>query len=190
MFTRFSGFLIGSFFGLVFVLVNVGPPLSPALIWGIRVLAVTMAAAVIVLIILISRRESTQNAQPPSDAEPEEPRFGPFFGVVVLIEFALIFAGATLIGRLGLPPETGVAWVALVVGLHFFPLAWKWRQRELVFVAWYATVLGAIGLALVAAGLPAWAPLVSGVVTGCGMLLGCLLGIVPLYRRALAPSEA
>ncbi|MEU3139924.1 hypothetical protein ABZ645_11190 [Nocardiopsis alba] len=62
MFTRFSGFLIGSFFGLVFVLVNVGPPLSPALIWGIRVLAVTMAAAVIVLIILISRRESTQNA--------------------------------------------------------------------------------------------------------------------------------
>ncbi|SDZ50153.1 hypothetical protein SAMN05421684_5848 [Asanoa ishikariensis] len=44
------------------------------------------------------------------------------YGIIVGIEFAVIFAGAILLGRLGQPDYIPV-WVAFVVGIHFVPLA-------------------------------------------------------------------
>ncbi|MER6626568.1 hypothetical protein [Streptomyces sp. NPDC000931] len=178
MFSRFSGFFVGAFFGLAFVLVNSGPPLSSAVAFTVRSLAVGVAVAIVVLALLAMRKGT------PGEGEGARgPRFGAFFGVVTMIEVALIIGGAMTIGRLdGVPDQAGVAWVALVVGLHFLPLAWHWKQRELLVVAGYATALGAIGLVLALTGHPGWVPLVSGVVTGAGMLLGSLGGVVLVAR--------
>ena len=195
MLTRFAGFFVGSVFGLVFVLVNSGPPLPPVLATVLRTLAVIAAVAIVVLVALTMRRESARevidarSGSEGAESVPERTRFDAFFGAVTLIEFALIFGGITLLTRLGAPPQTGVAWVALIVGLHFFPLALRWRQPEILFLAWYATVLGVLGLILVATGHAVWAPLVSGVLTGVGMLGGSVVAIVLLYRRS-APQRS
>jgi hypothetical protein len=47
----------------------------------------------------------------------------PVFGIVVAVEFILAGVGAAILGRRG-RKELIVSWVALVVGLHFLPLAW------------------------------------------------------------------
>ncbi|MFC9086045.1 hypothetical protein [Nocardiopsis dassonvillei] len=79
------------------------------------------------------------------------------------------------------PVQANVAWIALAVGLHFLPLARHWRTRSLLAVAVYMSVLGSAGLAMALTGHPDWVPLVSGVVTGLGMLTGLLVGLlVPL----------
>ncbi|MEV4619318.1 hypothetical protein AB0J74_11500 [Asanoa sp. NPDC049573] len=44
------------------------------------------------------------------------------YGIIVGIEFAVIFVGAIVLGRLGQPDHIPV-WVAFVVGVHFVPLA-------------------------------------------------------------------
>ncbi|MEU3019856.1 hypothetical protein ABZ635_20960 [Nocardiopsis sp. NPDC007018] len=179
MFSRFSGFFVGAFFGLVFVLVNSGPPLPDAAALAVRVLAVGAAVAIVVLTVLAMR-----GSAPSEDDGSPKPSFGAFFGVVTMVEVALIVGGAMTISRLdSVPDEAGVAWVALVVGLHFFPLAWHWKQREILVVAGYASLLGATGLVMALTGHPAWVPLVSGVVTGAGMLLGSLGGVVWMSRQ-------
>lgn len=190
MLTRFAGFFVGSVFGLAFVLINSGPPLPPVVSAVARTLAVGAAVTIVVLALLTMRKESREGAKETEiSTDPvSKPRFGAFFGVVTTIEVALIIGGAQTISRLdGVPDQAGVAWVALVVGLHFFPLAWYWKQPEMLYVAGYGTVLGGIGLAMALLGHPDWVPLVSGVVTGAGFLLGPLVVLVLMYRGAGEP---
>ncbi|MEU4817811.1 hypothetical protein AB0G03_19370 [Micromonospora aurantiaca] len=49
-------------------------------------------------------------------------RTGPVFGVIVLIEVVLCAVGAIWLRRADRTPLVPV-WIALIVGLHFFPLA-------------------------------------------------------------------
>ncbi|WP_026119371.1 hypothetical protein [Nocardiopsis ganjiahuensis] len=191
MLTRFAGFFVGSVFGLAFVLINSGPPLPPAVSAVTRTLAVGAAVAIVVLVLLAVRKESRESAEEPeaSPGPASTPQFGAFFGVVTLVEVALIIGGAQVISRLdGIPDQAGVAWVALVVGLHFFPLAWYWKQPEMLYVAGYGTVLGGVGLLMALSGYPDWVPLVSGVVTGAGMLLGLLTGLLLMRRGTGEPA--
>ncbi|WP_017579184.1 hypothetical protein [Nocardiopsis valliformis] len=180
MIARFAGFFVASVFGLAFVLINSGPPLPSGVSMGVRGLAVAAAVAIVGLAVLGMRKESRTEA---GDASAGAPRFGAFFGMVTTIEVLLIIGGAQTISRLdSIPDQAGVAWVALVVGLHFFPLAWHWKQPEILTVAWYGTVLGGIGLLMALLGHPDWVPLVSGVVTGAGFLLGPLVVLVLMLR--------
>ncbi|GHC72690.1 hypothetical protein GCM10007079_06080 [Nocardiopsis terrae] len=190
MLARFSGFFVGSVFGLAFVLINSGPPLPPVVSLALRALAVTVAVAIVVLALLAMRRDGRNtggSANEPGEG-PVAPRFGALFRTVTLVEFALILGGVAALNSFGAPSQAGVAWVAFIVGLHFFPLGLAWRQREILHLAWYATALGAIGLVMVFAGYPDWVPLVSGVVTGAGMLLGALTALVLMHREAAAPT--
>lgn len=70
------------------------------------------------------------------------------------------------------------------------PLAWYWKQREFFLVGGYATVLGAIGLLMALSGYPDWVPLVSGAVTGAGMLLGILTTLLLVRREPAAATSA
>lgn len=179
-------------FGLAFALINSGPPLPPTVSAVVRILAVGAAVAIVVLAVLGMRKESRAGAGETEDAAGTAgaPRFGVFFGVVTTVEVLLIIGGAQTISRLdGLPDQAGVAWVALVVGLHFFPLAWYWKQPQILYIAGYATVLGGIGLAMALLGHPDWVPLVSGVVTGAGMLLGSLAALLLIHRETAAATS-
>ncbi|MFD3687113.1 hypothetical protein ACFWTE_20115 [Nocardiopsis sp. NPDC058631] len=179
--TRFAGFLVGAGFGLAFVLANSGPPLAPTVALVLRVLAVAALVAVIALVVAIGRK-------PAAEPDPDAPRmrFGVFFGVVLVIEAVALFGGIQVLRMLDAPMQANVAWIALVVGLHFLPLARHWRSRSFVFVAAYMSVLGLAGLVMAFAGYPEWVPFVSGVVTGAGMLTGIVISLAAVNRQAAA----
>lgn len=179
---QFTGFLIGAGFGLAFVLANAGPPLPSAVGLVLRVLAVAALVAVIVLSVALSRRPA-----PPVTGTGPGPafRFGPFYGTVVLVEVVLIVGGIQVLRLLEAPWQANIAWIALVVGLHFLPLAWYWRMRQILAAALYISAMGAAGLVLVALGAVEWAPFVSGVLTGLGILTGMLVSLVGMLRAPL-----
>ncbi len=52
------------------------------------------------------------------------------YGITVGVEFTLIGAGAAVLGSSGLARWIPV-WVCMVVGVHFFPLAWVLETRSL-----------------------------------------------------------
>ncbi|MEU1900251.1 hypothetical protein ABZ512_17885 [Nocardiopsis dassonvillei] len=186
--TRFVGSLIGAGFGLAFVLANSGPPLDPTPALVLRVFAVAALVGVVVLAVVTGR-----GSGPAAEPGPEGPRmrFDAFYGVVVLLEAVLLFGGIQVLRALDAPVQANVAWIALAVGLHFLPLARHWRTRSLLAVAVYMSVLGAAGLAMALTGHPDWVPLVSGVVTGLGMLAGLLVGLlVPLVTARGSGSAA
>lgn len=183
---RFVGFLIGAGFGLAFVLANSGPPLDTTLALVLRVLAVAALLAIIALTVSLSRRPA-----PGTDTPQEGPRmrFGAFYGVVVALEVVLILGGIQALRAMEAPMQANVAWIALVVGVHFLPLAWYWRARSILGAAVYISALGAVGLAMALADRPDWVPFVSGVTTGLGILTGILVSLL-LMRRAASAAEA
>ncbi|MFJ4467199.1 DUF7010 family protein [Streptomyces sp. NPDC089424] len=73
-------------------------------------------------------------------------------GVVNTIELVAIFAVIAASNASG-HPEAIPAGIALVVGLHFFPLARLYDQWQYKWTAALLTVLAAVGFVLVAAGL-------------------------------------
>lgn len=107
------------------------------------------------------------------------------YGIIVGIEFAVIFAGAILLGRLGRPDYIPV-WVAVVVGVHFVPLAPVLGDpllRPLAVVTCAVAIVGLVtGLATDTA-----PSLVVGVGTGL-LLLG--YSLQALARGARRPAQS
>jgi hypothetical protein len=91
---------------------------------------------------------------------------------VVAIEAAALTGGVRLLaGPLNMP-QAGVAWVATVVGVHFFALARVWRLRLFDVLGIGLTACGVIGLVLaIVRADPLWIDLVAGVLSGA-ILLG------------------
>ncbi|MBV2363825.1 hypothetical protein ACFPZ0_20100 [Streptomonospora nanhaiensis] len=180
LFERFTGILIGSSFGTVFVLVNAHAPLPAAAGAALRVLALACLAATVVLGVLAAR------AAPPATA-PGRAMFGRGYAAVVAAEALLLFGGFPVLRALGAPAEANVAWVALVVGLHFVALMAVWRERGIAVPGAVLTALGAAGFALLATPAAAWTPFVSGVLSGA-TLLACGLYVVLAARRTAAAA--
>ncbi|WP_247826840.1 hypothetical protein [Arthrobacter antioxidans] len=107
------------------------------------------------------------------------PRFlGPFtpprgrhiaiYLLCVVMEFALIALGTgrlTSVGRLELQP----ALIALVVGLHFIPFAWAFRERMFYTLGGVLALVGGVGLLI---GTPTSA---SGAAVGSGLVMSVIL---------------
>lgn len=78
---------------------------------------------------------------------PEEERWrkrsGIAFGWVFIVEAVLIVVAANVLSAVG-RPDLVLPAIALVVGLHFYPMARIFRRRV---DTWLATVLSAVGLA-------------------------------------------
>jgi hypothetical protein len=164
------GLLVGSGFGTAFVLANAGEPLPGAAGIVVRVLAVLSLIAVVVVGFRTDRR---------GGAGPEGGRpgwFGPKFGLVVVAEFALIFGGIALLRALGAPEEINVAWIALIVGLHFVALAPVWKRRAIAVPGVLLSGLGGAGMIMAAGSAVQWIPFVSGVLSGVVLLTGSLYG--------------
>ena len=166
---REIGSVIGAVFGAVFVVVN-----STGLTTPVRVSVVALAlialAAVLVSAFRSSRRRAAADTAPaPAPARRGTP-FGRTYWFVVAVEVVALVAGTQVLTRIGLP-ELGVAWVAVIVGLHFFALAGVFRLRRFHVIAVLLTLAGLAGFAARAMGSTDAVALFSGVGTGL-LLLG------------------
>ncbi|MEO6714030.1 MAG: hypothetical protein ABIM89_11460 [Mycobacteriales bacterium] len=167
--TARSGPLIGSVFGLIFVLANAGALPAP-----VGALAQGIAFAVFVAIVLTLRRRAARLS---AQARAAGPRFGSGFWIVVAGELIAIAAGLVVLnGPLDAPRAT-VAWISLVVGLHFVALAFTLHQPFLHALGAAIATCGATGLVLAAAGASN-----AAIATIAGVLPGALLLCAPARR--------
>jgi len=158
------GSVIAAVFGLIYVLVNAGP-LPAAWRLTLRVLAVVAFVAVLVAIFRSNR--------PSRDRSGQERRvFGRGYWFVVAAEFVALYLGVRVLSGPLDAPEAGVAWVSLVVGVHFFALAVVLDQRFFHWLGAVITACGVAGLVLAATGAAeATIALIGGVLPGA-ILLG------------------
>lgn len=157
------GSLIAGAFGLIYVLVNAGPLTAP---WTLT-LRVLAAVAFVAVLVAIFR------APVPSRGRGGQERrvFGRAYWFVVAAEFIALYLGVRVLNGPLDAPEAGVAWVSLVVGVHFFALAVVFGQRFFHWLGGVITACGVIGLGLAAtsAAEPTIA-LVAGVLPGVVLL--------------------
>jgi hypothetical protein len=164
-----TGCLIAISFGTVFIMVNSAGLAAP---WPLilRVAAAVTAVALVVAVFRIAPK-----------ARPGQPTGGPGFAdkrywIIVGIEVAALFGGLYLINGVWSRPDVGVAWVATVVGLHFFGLAWAWRMPIYHGLGAAMTVLGLAGFLVYGLG-------------GSGATVGLIAGVgsgVALYATVVA----
>ncbi|MEU9120380.1 hypothetical protein AB0C96_11045 [Streptomyces sp. NPDC048506] len=184
MLQRMSGVFIGALFGTVFVVANAHDPLNPAIGITLRVLAVLTFAGLLALAVLAGRRGGPA---PEGDEASRPAWFGGKFGFVVAAEVLLLIGGNLALRGAGAPTETTVAWIALIVGLHFLALTAVWQRRSIAVPGAALTALGVIGLGMAGTRAVAWVPFVSGVLSGVALLGGCAYAIAQAYRSTVRP---
>jgi hypothetical protein len=157
------GSLVGAVFGLVYVVVNAGPLPSAA---GLVVRLVGVLAFVVVVAALVRHRDAPEPA-PTGDNR----QLARTFGLVTLAESVALVAGLVVVNGLLDQPRLGVAWVSVVVGVHFFALAVLFGLRFFHLLGVAITACGVAGFGLAAFGADA-APIavVSGIVPGAVLL--------------------
>lgn len=158
---------IGACFGLAFVLANASDVPAP-LSWLIRALGVVLFVGVCV------RLRSAGEVR----VQPRRSAIGVYWTSVVL-EVAALVVGTRILATHG-QGEYGVAWTAFIVGVHFVPFAWAFRQPAFRPLA---VTLIALGVAGAAVGL------VGGGGTGIAVVAGLGSGLALLIFAA-APSSS
>ena len=154
-----TGGLVGAVFGLVFIEANSGElPRT----WQL-VARVGGAVVFVLLLIGIRRARRAEEAGEPASGTA----FGRGYWLIVAAEAAALVGGLIVINVVVGAHELAVAWIALVVGVHFFALGILWKAGVFHVLGTTLTVLGIAGFALHAAGASALAvALVSGVASG------------------------
>jgi hypothetical protein len=172
------GWLIATVFGLVFVEVNSGG-LPGGWTVGIRLGAAAVAAGLVIAALRVARMRS-------AGAAPDRAGFADRrYWVIVGLEAVALFGGLVVINAVLSHSELAVAWVAVVVGAHFFGLAYLWRIGSLHVLGTVLVVLGAMGFVLGGFAAPAGAiGLVSGVGSGLTLFAGVGAALVGTMRRA------
>ncbi|MEV0144899.1 MULTISPECIES: hypothetical protein [unclassified Nonomuraea] len=164
---RMNGLLVGAIFGAVFVVVNAQSPLNALTVNLLRAAACLAAASVIGMWFVSARRG-------PSTAGRERNMFSRGYLIVVAAEAILLFGGLRVLAALGVPEQANVAWVALVVGVHFIALAPVWKDWGIAVPGVVLTLLGVAGLVLASTAAVAWVSFVSGVLSGVVLLAGAV----------------
>lgn len=177
------GSLIGGTFGLIYVEVNAGSlPGHWAVI--LRIAAGVVFAGLAALLAL--------PAGPPPPAGPRvRSGFGTGYWLVVAGEVAAIPAGAALISGPGGLQHAAVAWVSVVVGVHFVVLAVIWRLPLFACLGVAQALCGIAGLSAAAAGAAvAVTAGVGGVLPGALLLAAGSRGAAHARLASRAASAA
>jgi hypothetical protein len=166
---RHVGSLVAGAFGLVYVLVNTGPLPSAAAV------PLRIGAVIVFVAVLVSLRRPPP--QPAAGTPAQRAVVGPGYWLVVAVEVVALVAGLRVINGVLDAPQAGVAWISLVVGLHFVPLGFLFREPFFYWLAGAIAACGAIGLVLAVAGASK-APIaaISGVIPGALLLASGLWG--------------
>src|SRR5688572_24215847 len=120
---RPDGLVIGSLiaisFGTAFVMVNSGGLPAP---WP---LVIRAAGAVVAVGLVVALFRTARTAQPVAARGGFSDRR---YWLIVAAEVVALFGGLAVINQVLEAPDVSVAWIAVVVGSHFFALAWAWRM--------------------------------------------------------------
>ncbi len=172
---RPAGLVVGSVvalaFGTVFVLVNsAGLPAAWPLV--IRVVGLFVAALLLVGLVLVIRTGSA-GAQAPTSGYVDRR-----YWLIVALEAGALFGGLAVINGVLHLTAVAVAWVALVVGVHFFGLASIWRMSLYLWLGAAMTVLGLAGFLIhVFGGSAGMVGLVAGVGSGAALYAAVGVGV-------------
>lgn len=140
-----SGLVIGSLiaisFGAVFVLVNSGGLADP---WRllIRTLGLLVAAALLGALALVARR-APGVAQGPAAGFMDRR-----YWLVLAAEVVALSGGLAVVNNVLHRPAVAVAWLAVVIGVHFFGLGRVWRMPLFHRLGAAMTLLGVAGFLL------------------------------------------
>ena len=77
----------------------------------------------------------------------EKKKAGMWFGIIFGAEGLVIFLAVTLVSNIG-HPELVIPTIALVVGLHFYPMALVFKRKLDYYVATWATLIAVLGIIL------------------------------------------
>ena len=179
------GSLVAITFGTVFVLVNSGGMHAP---WplAIRVIGLLLAALLVAGLLLVARRRSTATPEPASGFLDHR------YWLIVALEAGALFAGLAVVNGVLHGQAVSVAWVALVVGAHFFGLGRIWRMP---LYYWLGAAMASFSLAgfLIYAfgGSAAMVGLVAGVGSGAALYtaVGVAVGDALLGRMSISPQR-
>jgi hypothetical protein len=160
------GVLIGASFGLAFILINAGE-LPSGIDTILRVLGVVAFLGLVGL--LFSRRHATSDS--PAHPSPGG-MFGRRFWTVVAAEVVVGWVGVIVVNTVLDTPKAGVAWIALVVGLHCVALAVIWKQSSIHWLGASIALCGLADLSLAVLGSSAAKIAVFAGVTPSSLLLG------------------
>lgn len=182
MLSKAKSALIGSFVGPVWLLWGASFLGAQAWIWlvVISVLSCTILAWCIACFRYIRRR------QPPSPVVNKPSPFGWPYRVVVLIEVVLIAAGTSYVSahhRRDLVPIV----IAIVVGLHFFPLAKIFKVPGVYIVGVVTTAIPLVSLAIRDHAIRDF---VSCSAIGAFMLAGSAGGLQRLSKKVVGSNTA
>ena len=135
----YVGHLIGGAFGLAFILFN-GTWLPGAWQMVLSIVGILVFVCVVAAFVITRRRQGA--------AAKSAVRFAGRYWLIVGIETILLFGGLAVVRVV--EPAAVLGWIALVVGVHFLPLAGLWREgrSELLAIGTVMAVLGLIGLVL------------------------------------------
>jgi hypothetical protein len=179
---RPSGLLVGSLialsFGTVFVMVNSGDLPDP---WPVVIRVAGVLAAIALLIGSLRAGRLAAVARPGDVAGYADRRYW----YAVAGEVVALFGGLYVINQVLDRPEVAVAWVAVVVGVHFYPLGWAWRMPFFYWLGTAMTLLGVAGFVAYALGAPdGVVGLIAGVGSGVALYTMVAAAILDTRRRA------
>lgn len=176
------GALIGAGFGLLFLIINTVQfsILGRTLVIAVGVI-VFGGIAILAVRGLLRKRGGDGRLGESGERGRREPPLGRAYWIIVLIEAVLLFAGTRLLASLG-HPELGVAWVAVVVGTHFFALGRVFGLDRFHALATVVTLCGIGGFIAFFAAAPAFIPVISGVISGFVLLAFAMWALIPTER--------
>lgn len=177
------GSLIGGAFGLVFLIVNSA---AFSTLGRILVLIVGIVAFAVIAFLALRGLGRMKRAQAQAQAADAPVRtaspFGRGYWIIVAVEAAALFGGTRLLSGLG-HPELGVAWVAFVVGTHFYALGYVFKLGRFHILATVVTLCGVAGFLAFFVGAPDFIPVFAGIFPGFVLLAFGLWALVPLEAR-------
>ncbi|HEY0450050.1 hypothetical protein [Actinophytocola sp.] len=173
------GSLVGTVFGLVFVVVN-SAELPGAWPLGVRVGGVVVAAVLLAGILRAGRLSRGEEA---GDHRGFVDRR---YWNIVGIEAVALVAGLFVINQVLHRPSVAVAWIAVVVGVHFVGLGKLWHLGQFFTLGLVMTALGLVGFVLGGLQVSAGAiGLVAGVGSGVALFVTVA---VSLARAGRTPA--
>ena len=164
-----AGTVVGITFGTVFVLANSGGVAAP---WPlvIRVAGLLVAALLVAGLVLVVRRGSSVAPAPMSGFVDQR------YWLIVALEAGALFGGLAVLNGVLHGKAVSVAWVTLIVGVHFFGLARIWRMPLYHWLGAAMAILSLAGFLIYAlGGSAAMVELVAGV--GSGAVLYAAVGV-------------